>query len=105
MELVDAVSASLGHADDALRLTTTVGTVLGSDWPDYSTARFDDVLAASSVRFYRADAVPRVEPPVPNGVTQIEFVSDLSDVAKLSDSDLAAAGGLWSAIRPTFHTP
>lgn len=100
MELVDAVAACLEHVDDAVRLTTTVGSVLGTDWADYSTARFDDVLAASSVRFYRAEAVPRVELPVPNAVTQIEFVSDLSDVAVLANVDLAAAGGLWRAIRP-----
>lgn len=100
MELVDAVSASVEHADDAVRLTTTVGTVLGTDWPDYSTARFDDVLAASSVQFFRADAVPRVKLPVPSAVTQVEFVSDLTDVATLANVDLEAAGGLWSAVRP-----
>ncbi|CAN5581172.1 hypothetical protein BH23CHL7_BH23CHL7_15990 [soil metagenome] len=99
-ELVDAIASRLEHVDDVLRLTTTVGAVLGTDWVAYSTARFDDALAASSVRFYRAEAVPRVDLPVPIAVTQVEFVSDLSGVAVLANADLAAAGGLWSAIRP-----
>jgi hypothetical protein len=100
MELVDVVSAHLEEVDDAVRLTTTVGSVLGTEWADYATARFDDVLAASSIQFYRADAVPRVELPIPNAVTQVEFVSDLSGVAVLSTAALASAGGLWRAIRP-----
>lgn len=99
-ELVDEIASRLEQVDDAARLTTTVGAVLGTDWGDYSTARFDDALAASSVRFYRAEAVPRVSLPLPNSVTQVEFVSDLNDVESLAHAELAAAGGLWSAIRP-----
>ena len=100
MQLVDEVTSRLKQLDDAARLTTTVGGVLGTDWTEYSSARFDDVLAFSSVRFYRAEAVPRVILPVPVDVTQVEFVSDLTRTEALSHGDLAAAGGLWSAIRP-----
>lgn len=99
-DLVDEIASRLEQVDDAVRLSTTVGAVLGTDWADYSTARFDDALAAASVRFYRAEAVPRVDLPVPDAVTQVEFVSDLGGVEPLTHADLAAAGGLWNAIRP-----
>ena len=100
MELVDAVSARLDQVDDVVRLTTTVGSVLGTDWADYATARFDDVLAASSIQFFRAEAVPRVRLPLPEPVTQVEFVADLGGIEVLSEADMAAARGLWRAIRP-----
>jgi hypothetical protein len=99
-QLVDDVASRLTQADDAIRLTTTVGAVLGTDWTEYSSARFDDTLAFSSLRFYRADAVPRVILPLPLAVTQVEFVSDVSASETLSPAALSAAGGLWSAIRP-----
>jgi hypothetical protein len=100
LELVDAITARLTQIDDTIRLTTTIGLVLGTDWSEYSDARFDDGLAAASLRFYRAEAVPRVILPVPNTVTQVQFVADVSECEPVTLDQLQAAGGLWAALRP-----
>lgn len=100
LELVDAIADRLTQIDDTIRLTTTVGLVLGTDWSEYSNARFDDALAAASLRFYRAETVPRVTLPVPDAVTQVQFVADLAACEPITSDQLQAAGGLWAAIRP-----
>lgn len=100
LELVDAIAARLTQIDDTIRLTTTVGLVLGTDWSEYSNARFDDALAAASLRFYRAETVPSVTLPVPDAVTQVQFVADVAECDPIAPDELQAAGGLWAAIRP-----
>ena len=100
VQLVAEVASRVRLVDDAVRLTTTVGAVIGTLWTEYSSARFDDSLALSSMRFYRAETVPRVPLPIPVTVSQVEFVSDLSHAQTLTHGDLAVAGGLWSAVRP-----
>jgi len=100
VELVEAISSRLTQADDTIRLHTTVGAVLGTAWTEYSSARFDGTLAAASIRFYRAAAVPRVGLPLPDAVTQVQFVSDLAPSDPMTVSELDQADGLWAAIRP-----
>lgn len=100
LELVDAITARLTQMDDTIRLTTTIGLVLGTDWSEYSNARFDDALAVASLRFYRADTVPRIMLPVPDAVTQVQFVADVSECEPVPLDLLQAAGGLWAALRP-----
>lgn len=101
LDLVDEISERLSDADDAIRLHTTVGAVLGGEWTEYSSARFDNTLGAASLRFYRAETVPRVNVPLPVGVRLVEFVADLSVCKPMTYQDLAHAGGLWSAARPS----
>jgi hypothetical protein len=99
-DLVEEIGKRLANADDLIRLHTTVGTVLGGEWTEYSNARFDDTLGAASLRFYRADTVPRVSVPLPIGVRLVEFVADLSGCTPMTYQDLSQSGGLWSAARP-----
>jgi len=100
LELVDGITTRLTHIDDTIRLATTVGLVLGTDWSEYSNARFDDALAAASLRFYPAEIVARVTLPVPDAVTQVQFVSDVAECDPMPIDQLQVAGGLWAAIRP-----
>lgn len=101
LDLVDEISERLSDANDTIRLHTTVGAVLGGEWTEYSSARFDDTLGAASLRFYRADTVPRVNVPLPIGVRLVEFVADLDACKPITYQDLSHAGGLWSAARPS----
>jgi hypothetical protein len=100
LDLVDEISGRLSDANDTIRLQTTVGAVLGTEWTEYSSARFDDALATSSLQFFRAESVPRVSVPLPSGVRSVEFVADLATSRPMTDEDMARAGGLWSAARP-----
>lgn len=100
LELVDDISSKLTSVDDAMRLHVTVGAVLGIDWTDYATARFDDSLSSSSIRFYKIEDVPRIQVPLPKAVTQVHFVSDLAASNSMAVADLNAAGGLWAAAVP-----
>jgi len=100
LQLVEAITVRLTQIDDTIRLTTTVGLVLGTAWTEYSNARYDDALAAASLRFYRAETVPRVTLPVPKAVTQVQFVADVAECDPIPPDQLQIAGGLWAAIRP-----
>ncbi len=100
LDLVDEISERLSEADDTIRLHTTVGVVLGAEWTEYSSARFDDTLGTASIRFYRAETVPRVSVPLPQGVRQVQFVADLGASEAMTLHDLMREGGLWAAVRP-----
>lgn len=64
------------------RLIETAVASLGSSWSSGSEARFDDSLAADSLRVYSSRGIPQVGAPPPE-VSEVRFVVDLSDVDHL----------------------
>lgn len=92
--------ASLGELWDQARdtargnpqLITRVERVclrtLGKGWSGAREARFDSQLAAESLAFFAMDGVPRLTPPLPPGVLQAEFVSDLADSSEFARGSL-----------------
>jgi hypothetical protein len=103
-DLIDLVTPKLRGPTAVARFVATVANVLGSDWGDYRS-RFDQVLAAASVRFVAADDVPKVSLPLPLGVGQVEFVADLEHCPVLTPMDLRRAGALWEAAIPVASSP
>jgi len=73
---------------------------LGNTWLEAMTAKFDTEVAAASLRFVDATAVPSLTGPVPPGVTRVRFCSDLSASPTVSTDELVRAGGLFAAVRP-----
>ena len=72
---------------------------LGSTWREAMTTRFDTELATASLRFIDAAAVPSITAPIPPGVTQVRFCSDLTAALTLSANDLQGAEGLLKAAQ------
>lgn len=83
--------------DVALAAERTVGASLGSALPEALSAAFDEELAASSLRFYWSADVPRIATPLPQAVTDVHFVADLSSLEPLLVNQLAQRRGLFSA--------
>ena len=103
-DLIDLVTPKLRGPTAVARFIATVANVLGSDWGDYRS-RFDQMLAAASVRFVAADDVPKVSLPLPPGVGQVEFVADLEHCPVLTPMDLRRVGALWEAAIPVASSP
>ena len=71
---------------------------LGRDWKRAVRVAFDPQLAAQSMRLYWAADVPKVDPAVPDGVRDIRFTAELTDVQTVSVTDAVAQGGLYLAL-------
>ena len=53
---------------------------LGSTWKEASATAFDEQLAIDSLRYFSAETIPRVSGPLPVGISELRFKSDLSSV-------------------------
>ena len=67
-----------------LKLHETVAATLGTNLQDGLSRRFDMRVADSSLQFFSLEEVPAIRGPLPVGVSQIHFRSDLSAVQSLS---------------------
>lgn len=82
------------------RLDYVVANTLGSDWRTGVKSSFDSELAAESLRFYATEAVPSLPSYIPQGITDIRYVSDLSGAEFLSREEMLGSGELFAATAP-----
>ena len=75
------VSADVGLV---LKLHETVAATLGASLNDGLSRRFDMRLAESSLRFFSLEDVPAIRGPLPVGVSDVHFRSDLSALPPVS---------------------
>lgn len=80
------------------QLDSSFYSTIGSSWNDAMDESFDWELAEESLAFFDANSVPKVETPVPPGVSDVRFCSDLSAVAPLESSDLRSFGNFLAVI-------
>ena len=57
------------------------------------------------MRFYRVAEVPQLDLPLPQGVTQVEFVADLGSSKPMSMGEVRAEGGVVAAAIPASAAP
>ena len=72
------------HVDLVLKLHETVAATLGASMNDGLSRRFDMRLAESSLRFFSLEDVPAIRGPLPAGVSNVHFRSDLSALPPVS---------------------
>lgn len=98
-DLIRSIEGRLhGRQDLILKVQQSVAKTLGDALPSALSARFDDRLARTSIRFYDMAAIPAVRGQLPPEVSHLHFRSDLSNVQPLSDSDVASLSqraGTW----------
>ena len=82
------------------RLDYVVASTLGSDWRSGMEAAFDSELASESLRFFEVGAVPSIPPGFPAAVSDIRYVSDLSEVEALTHEQVLRYGELFAAVAP-----
>ncbi len=84
-------SFAVADADLRLKVDQICMEVLGSDWERARERSFDDSLARNSLAFYDIRDIPKVSRDLPDGVSDVRFVSDLTrpnplDVSKTNNS-------------------
>ena len=72
------------HADLVFKLHETVAATLGASLHDGLSRCFDMRLAGSSLRFFSLEGVPAIRGPLPMGVSDVHFRSDLSALPPIS---------------------
>ena len=88
-----------GNFDALFKLQTVVVNTLGRDLPIALTARFDRERAHSSLAFFDLNAIPAIRGPLPPGVSEVKFSSDLSRTRPVSNN---SALGLSSTEEDFF---
>ena len=72
------------HADLVFKLHETVAATLGASLKDGLSRCFDIRLAESSLQFFNLEDVPAIRGPLPAGVSDVHFRSDLSALSPVS---------------------
>ena len=98
--LVERIRRRVTRPKALRRLDYVVANTLGSEWSTGVKSSFDSELAAESLRFYTTDAVPSLPSEIPQGITDIRYVSDLSSAEFLSDEEMLGSGELFAATAP-----
>jgi len=73
---------------------------LGSGWAEALADSFDWELARESLAFFPMRLIPRPQVPASGEVTEVRFVSDLTALSSIADSELGTQGGLLAAAAP-----
>ena len=93
--LVDRIRQRLsGDSDLIARVEETIAHALGSDAADILGLEFDELTALKSVRFYRAEGIPKPRCEQDPGVKRVKFASDLEFSVWLSRDEIDDEGGL-----------
>ncbi len=85
------------------RLDHIIASTLGSDWRSGMETAFDSELASESLRFFEVGAVPSIPSGFPDAVSDIRYVSDLSEVEALTHEQVRRYGELFAAAAPGGH--
>lgn len=90
-----------GHADLVFKLHEVVAATLGKSLNDALALTFDTKLADSSLRFFSLHDVPAIHGPLPAGVSDVHFRSDLSSLPALSVQSLVDQDPIfWDLLPP-----
>jgi hypothetical protein len=96
--LMTGIEERIGTGTDlVLKLYDVVTTTLGTSLNEGLAAMFDMKLAESSLKVYNLEQVPGIRGPLPLGVSDVRFRSDLSGLSPLDVSSLVEKN-------PGFHS-
>ncbi|WP_309707467.1 PD-(D/E)XK motif protein [Armatimonas sp.] len=100
IDLLDIISKSLSSLPGLqFKIEQSVAATLGDSWRLASDERFDIELAKQSLRFYDAKNVPSIPPDIPPGVSNIRFVSDLTNVTQIDLNVFSGKGSLFRSVK------
>jgi len=92
-DLLDAIRQRLGRKPQLhLRLTRLVHQTLGTAWQTARNIRFDVEAANHSLRYFDGTSIPRVALPLPEDVSEVQFVADLERTKALVAKELSKVG-------------
>jgi hypothetical protein len=100
-DLYDQIRSQLiGDPPSLVRFDATFYSTLGANWLDAMDEAFDADLATESLGFFDVSEVPRIAGPIPEGVGDVRFTSDLSRATPIPMDSMKKARGLLAAIAP-----
>jgi len=98
IQLANNVRAKIASSSALVaHLDRIIATTLGNNWQSAFEEAFDRHLALSTLRFYDAFAIPAIREPLPSGVSEVRFVSDLSNCQPVGTVPITP-NGLFSAL-------
>lgn len=99
LELLEQIRLRLANRIDLmLRIESVVGLTLGKSWRRAARERFDLEHAERSLAFYDPEVIPKINPNVPLGVSDVRFKSDLTGHQPSKAASLRAAKGIFRAV-------
>jgi hypothetical protein len=88
------------HPDLILKLHEVLTTTLGASLTEALGMMFDPNLANSSLRFYSLREIPALRGPLPVGVSDVHFRSDISGLPPLSVHSLIEQDEAFKSLLP-----
>ena len=99
-ELQNEISVRLLAEVELLeKLQMQIALTLGKSINDSMRMKFDFQLAKDSLRFYRAEDIPKISfDNVPSLVTDVHFKSDITAINTITPSEISSNSGLFVSI-------
>lgn len=91
------------HPDLIFKLHDLVASTLGTNLNEALAIRFDVKLADSSLKFFDLQEVPAIRDPLPTGVSDVHFRSDLSALPDVSIQKLVDRDPVFWDLLPADH--
>lgn len=99
--LIGAIESSIAaHPDLIFKLHEVVAATLGAEFGEAMGIAFDIKLTDSSLHFYNLHEIPAIREPLPNGVSDVHFRSDLSALTALSPEELIEKNPAFGGLLP-----
>lgn len=93
----EARSIAAGDPDLLLKIEKACAGTLGEDWQDSRDWTYDEHRAKESLQFFDPSQIPSVPSELPQGVSDVRFLSDLSFAQPMQSQSLSSRGGLFAA--------
>ena len=103
VDLVNIIKPRLSSIEACIHIDYVVFTTIGADWKALKSERFDYDFAKRSLSFFDSKAVPSVSVPLPKGVSNVHFVSDLESVSPMHLSDFPEDALFRGVLPPCYR--
>jgi len=87
-----------GRPDLRMKVERVCMATLGSSWEEAREKAYDLRLARESLAFYDAAAIPKIPADLPQGVSEVHFLSDLSLAEPIDVRAWRSRRGLFGAL-------
>jgi len=98
-DLMHQVENKLGRSTQLFKLQVIAAKTLGAGLQDSANLKYDESLAASSLRFYDRKEIDKIESQnIPNRVSEVHFKSDLSMIRPVSPNEFNPESYLFGSL-------
>jgi hypothetical protein len=99
--LVDIVRNLVSEDPElVLQVDLKIGLILGENWRNGLSEKFDFKLASESYQLFESQQIPSVNPDISIDVSEVRFKSDLSRTPRIDYEQFRDVGGIFQAALP-----